>query len=137
MDGKLDWIALARFHGANESNSDITREQAQSTWIHRVFGGKTRDRYSCTCRATRDVYTPFSELVLGITDSTTLEDALERHTREWLFEDKVVKEDGLYPCAKYVEHLVLLFQIGELTVSSYRCGHNSSANRKITVHEAL
>jgi hypothetical protein len=73
---------------------------AETTWVHKIFGGKLRSRVTCDeCHHNSDTFDSILDLSVDIHGVDTLRDALRKFTAI-----DYLRGTDKYKCEKYVLH---------------------------------
>ena len=82
----------------------LDHKVAETTWVHKIFGGRLRSRVTClSCNHNSDTFDSMLDLSVDIAGVNTLRDAL----RKFVAVDHLKGADK-YKCEKYVHHRSLL-----------------------------
>ena len=77
----------------------VESKLAETTWVHKIFGGRLRSRVTCSkCGHNRDTFDSILDLSIDIHNVNTLKAALKKFTTVDL-----LKGADKYKCEKYVE----------------------------------
>lgn len=59
--------------------SKVDHDLAETTWVHKIFGGRLRSRVTCReCNHNSDTFDSMLDISLDIYGSSTLKDALKK-----------------------------------------------------------
>lgn len=79
------WALSVRFfillfsQTSDSSNRKVDPKIAETTWVHKIFGGKLRSRVTCqSCGHNSDTFDSILDLSLDIYKCTLLKDALRK-----------------------------------------------------------
>lgn len=74
---------------------------AETTWVHKIFGGRTRSRVTCeSCGHNSDTFEACLDLSLDLANSRRVEQALANFVK---LEKLAGEGKDRYKCEKYVE----------------------------------
>ena len=120
-------FAIYRFHC-----SKIDHKLAETTWVHKLFGGRLRSRVHClSCGYNSDTFDSILDLSVDIYGVSSLADAL----RKFVAVDHLKGADK-YKCDKFVAPFHGS-TIADLSIFIFhRCKKHVSADKQFTVHEA-
>lgn len=120
-------FAIYRFHCRK-----IDHKLAETTWVHKLFGGRLRSRVHClSCGYNSDTFDSILDLSVDIYGVNTLTDAL----RKFVAVDHLKGADK-YKCDKFVDTLYGL-TVSDLSIFIFhRCKKHVSADKQFTIHEA-
>ena len=97
-------VVSVSFHGLNTFCDDLLPHSkadpkiAETTWVHKIFGGKLRSRVTCNeCHHNSDTFDSILDLSVDIHGVDTLRDALRKFTAI-----DYLKGADKYKCEKYV-----------------------------------
>jgi ubiquitin carboxyl-terminal hydrolase 36/42 len=66
---------------ADSCRRKVDPKVAETTWVHKIFGGKLRSRVTCSeCRHNSDTFDSILDLSVDIHGVDTLRDALRKFT---------------------------------------------------------
>ena len=108
----------------------IDPELAETTWVHKIFGGRLRSRVTCReCNHHSDTFDSILDISLDIYGSNTLKEAF----RKFVTVDYLRGADK-YKCEKWV--LTVSVLVDYLTLTLNRCKKAVVAEKQFTIHDA-
>jgi len=101
---------------------------AETTWVHKIFGGKLRSRVTCNeCHHNSDTFDSILDLSVDIHGVETLRDALHKFTAI-----DYLKGADKYKCEKYV---LLVFSVAHCLILRFRCKRRVVASKRFTIQD--
>ncbi len=100
LAGHPPYVLSVSCHNCNtdSSNRKLDHKLAETTWVHKIFGGQLRSRVKClSCGYNSDTFDSILDLSIDIYGTQTLKDAL----RKFIAVDHLKGADK-YKCEKYV-----------------------------------